>query len=235
LRFQGSSVTSESGEAAAVSAETYVPGTGSTASEGETPTVSSELRFQGTIAAAEVEAATVVAELRFRGSVVTAEAGEAVAVDGLIGILVITRRFLVNALARLRTFLAARVSVVNAVLRLRTVIPDEDSMSELPTFSPKRTAEVDSFSVDFFNQLGLGETLNTPTVSIAQSSESAVTDAAPLDLTVSGGAGVNGTTVVQKLQGGLSGCLYVVTFRVNTSGGRTIEQAVRLLVKDETA
>lgn len=108
-------------------------------------------------------------------------------------------------------------------------------MAELPEFTPKRTAESDNFTVDFVNQLGGGETLTGPTVTIAVSTESGVPDPAPLSLAPDGAALVSGTKVVQKLQGGIDGCLYIVTHRVQTSTGRTIEQSTRLLVKDETA
>jgi hypothetical protein len=155
-------------------------------------------------------------------------------IDVVIKRFIFTRRFLVYALQRIRTVLA-HIKVVVAPAQVRTVQPSEDAMAELPAFSPKRVDEVDNFAFDFINQLGVGETLTAPIViEIIVSSESEIPDAGP-SLAVSGAALIGGPKVLQKLQAGLNGCLYVVTARVATSTGRTLECAARLLVKDETA
>ena len=104
--------------------------------------------------------------------------------------------------------------------------------TRLPAFSgEKRTAEVDVFAFDFKTQLESGETINTPTWAFAVAADSPSTEA-PVTLATSGSSTISGSKVLQKLTGGLSGVKYVVTCRVATSTGRTLEGAATLLVED---
>lgn len=47
--------------------------------------------------------------------------------------------------------------------------------------------------------------------------------ATPSGLTLSGGAGFNGTRATQRISGGVAGTRYKVTFVVTTSNGNTLE------------
>ena len=102
---------------------------------------------------------------------------------------------------------------------------------KLPSFDIKRAGELDTFSFDLVNELG-GETIVGATWHCVVSSHSPVDDPAAAAMIYNAASNL-GNKTFQQIQNGVSGCLYVVTAVVTTSGGRTLEPTATLLVLDQ--
>jgi hypothetical protein len=85
-------------------------------------------------------------------------------------------------------------------------------------FTPKRVAEVETFSVDYTALLGTGETI---TSAVWSNSVKAGADANPGAM-ISGFAGIDGAVVNQKIQGGIAGVYYWPICTATTSANQII-------------
>lgn len=100
--------------------------------------------------------------------------------------------------------------IVHSSQLIRTI---SDSMSN---FSPKTAREVQIFGFDFSSVLATGETISSTTV--VQSTPKGKANSGTLFL--SGTANIDGTSVTQKVGGGISGDVYILECTINTSLGQ---------------
>jgi hypothetical protein len=147
------------------------------------------------------------------------------------GIIVAAARYLWARL-RLRSFETEPNQLV-APLRTRTIEVDL-TMTTLQQYPDKGTAEQLSYVMDFVNELAAGETLNSPAVTVAVSSDSLVADATPQNIYVAASAQAQGSKVGFQLHNGVNGCLYLIKITVSTSNAQTLEARALVLVKDAT-
>lgn len=100
--------------------------------------------------------------------------------------------------------------IVHSSSLIRTI---SDSMSN---FSPKTAREVQIFGFDFSSVLATGETISLTTV--VQSTPKGKANSGTLYL--SGTPNINGTSITQKVGGGISGDVYILECTINTSLGQ---------------
>ncbi len=93
----------------------------------------------------------------------------------------------------------------------------------------KQPAEVFTISVDFANDLAVGETVATKTVT----ARDAGTDADTSGTILSGSPSSSGSVITQKVAGGASGDKHILTYRITTSAGDTFEAEVLLSVSED--
>lgn len=86
----------------------------------------------------------------------------------------------------------------------------------------KQPSENRLYTMDFYANMAVGETV-TAVVSVT---------ASPSGLTITDPATFSGTTASQRISGGASGVSYKVTFVVDTSSGNRLEGEGILQVKD---
>lgn len=102
----------------------------------------------------------------------------------------------------------------------------------MPSTNKKQPSESFLYDMDFTPRLQLAETISS-IVSIAQQVEDPTTGvrSTTVDLTIS--AQANSTKAVQcRIASGLTGKLYLITFKVTTSAGNTVEAEGYLAVDD---
>lgn len=79
--------------------------------------------------------------------------------------------------------------------------------------TPKSAQEIEVFTFDYYNLLSIGETLVSAAVSVTVSTGTDANPSAMLD----GAPQIQGSQVLQLLQGGLSGVTYNLNCLVTTS------------------
>lgn len=94
----------------------------------------------------------------------------------------------------------------------------------------KTPAIVDNYYVDFAPQLGVGETLASPTVTAFDLTAGADVTA---DMIGTPAPAISGTQVIFWYKGGVANRRYFFGVKVNTSTGRTLEEDVDVAVNAE--
>ena len=95
----------------------------------------------------------------------------------------------------------------------------------------KTPSEVDSYFLDFVNQLSTGETISTSSVTAYDVLNAR--DATAQIISTSPAPSVSGTQVIFWYQGGTVNGRYIIAVKVTTSLNRALEGDVDLLVKQE--
>lgn len=95
-------------------------------------------------------------------------------------------------------------------------------------FTPKRSKEVELFSVNFVNLLPAGETIQTAVVTPSASNGAT----RGISSMIVGAPNINGTIVSQQIGGGINGTTYELLFAIDTQSGLHIEVVGQLAVRD---
>ena len=93
----------------------------------------------------------------------------------------------------------------------------------------KEPAEVFPVTVDFKNELAVGETIASADVT----SKNELTGTDTTATIVTGAVAINGSQVAQRVQAGASGERHVLQFRITTSASNVYEAEVGLVVQEE--
>jgi hypothetical protein len=83
-------------------------------------------------------------------------------------------------------------------------------------FSPKYVGETEVFTFDYVHNLAVGEAIQSALITVQVLDG---TDANPVSM-VLGGASINGTQVMQRLQGGVAGVYYRIICTATTTGSQ---------------
>lgn len=93
----------------------------------------------------------------------------------------------------------------------------------------KQPAEIFPVTVDFVNELSVGETITGQTVTARNADSGADTSGTLLQ----GSPLVTGTKVAQTIKAGLSGEHHIVQYRITTSASNTFETEVSVAVQED--
>ena len=99
-------------------------------------------------------------------------------------------------------------------------------MTSRQDFSPKLQGETVTKTFEFVSALAAGETISTQSVTCTVWSG---VDSSPSSM-ISGSASASGTTVTQKITGGVVGVVYYLLCTITTSSGQTLQSAGFLAV-----